>query len=489
MTSTLPTDSRIYTAHYLIPTVNQIIEHGALLVRDSRIVAVSTHEDLRRSHPHAHVTDYGTDNTVAVITPGFINTHTHLELTAMRGFLDDVEHDFFAWLRKLTLARRDMMNEEDLYISALFGATEAIRSGITCIADASDSAATTIRALHDAGLRATVYQELFGIDERLAQDQLANLKNKVSLLRELATSRPSIPNPEFQISNFKSEIQSNPPLVRAGISPHAPYTVSGKLIELAAQYAIDENLPVMIHAAESQAELAFMMHGHGAFADGLKTRNIAWTPPQTSTVRYLYERGLLNTKPLLTHCITVDEHDLDLIKHHDASIAHCPKSNLKLGHGRAPFPAMLKHKIPVGLGSDSVASNNTNDMLEEARFATLLARLNREDTHGANFDVQTRDTFDAITHGGARALRLDDHTGTLEAGKQADFAVVRLSEPHQQPIYDVMSALINSSSARDVLATVIAGREVFMDGKVTTIDEDDLRARIFDLGKRLAASA
>jgi len=303
------------------------------------------------------------------------------------------------------------------------------------------------------------------------------------------STKSLVPSPilKFQISNFKSEIETNPPLVRVGISPHAPYTVSGNLIELAARYALDEDLPVMMHAAESQAELAFMMHGHGAFADGLKTRNIAWQPPRVSTIRYLHERGLLHTKPLFAHCITVDEHDLDLIKHHDASIAHCPKSNLKLGHGRAPFPAMLKHKIPVGLGSDSVASNNTNDMLEEARFALLLARLNREDTHGANFDVQARDTFDAITHGGARALRLDDHTGTLEAGKQADFAVVRLSEPHQQPVYDVMSALINSSSARDVIATVIAGREVFKDGKVTTIDEDDLRARVFDLGKRLAA--
>ncbi len=475
MTSALPTNPRIYTAHHLIPTAHQVIEHGALLVHDSRIVAVSTLEILRRQHPHAHVTAYG----ASVITPGLINTHTHLELTAMRGFLDDVEHDFFAWLRKLTIARRDIMTDEDLYVSAMFGATEAVRSGVTCVADASDSAATTIRALHETGLRAVVYQELFGIDERLAHDQLAELKNKLSHLRELLPDSNARP-PNYPLSTIHY------PLIRIGISPHAPYTVSGKLIELAARYALDEDLPVMMHAAESNAELAFMRHGQGAFADGLKTRNIAWQPPQVSTIRYLSQRGLLDTKPLLAHCITIDEHDLDLIEHHDASIAHCPKSNLKLGHGRAPFDRMLKHRIRTGLGSDSVASNNTCDMLEEARFALLLARANRETNEGAAFDISITEVLEAATEGGAQALRMEHHIGTLEPDKSADFAVFNLTGAHQLPVHNARAALIASSSGRDCIATIIAGREVYKHGKVTTIDEDDLRARVIEIGKRLA---
>ncbi|MCP9496494.1 MAG: amidohydrolase family protein [Pyrinomonadaceae bacterium MAG19_C2-C3] len=486
MTSTQATNSRIYTAHHLISTAHQVIERGALVVHDSLIIAVSTLENLRRLYPHAHVTDYG----ASVITPGLINTHTHFELTAMRGFLDDVEHDFFAWLRKLTLARRDIMNDEDLYVSAMFGATEAIRSGVTCVADASDSAATTIRALHDTGLRAIVYQELFGIDARLAHDQLANLKNKVSHLRELNASSP-IPHPpptlNYPLSTIHYPLHAiHYPLLRVGISPHAPYTVSGKLIELAARYALDEDLPVMMHAAESNAELAFMMHGHGAFADGLKTRNITWQPPRVSTICYLHERGLLDTKPLLAHCITVDEHDLDLIKHHDASIAHCPKSNLKLGHGRAPLSRMLKRRIRTGLGSDSVASNNTNDIIEEARFALLLARANRETSEGAAFDVSITEVLEAATGGGAQALRMEHLIGTLEPDKSADFAVFNLTGTHQLPVHNPRAALIASSSGRDCIATIIAGREVFRNGKVTTIDEDDLRARVIEIGKRLA---
>lgn len=449
---------RLYTARYLLSTARNIIENGALLVDDARITSVAPHDELKHQHPHVPVTDYGE----SVITPGFVNTHTHTELTAMRGFLDNAEHDFFLWLRRLTRARQDLMTAEDLYTSSAFGAVEAIRSGVTCIGDASDSAATTMRALRDTGLRAIIYQELFGIDERIADAQLAKLKDKINLLREL---------------------ESSP--VQIGISPHAPYTVSGKLIELASRYAIDERLPVMMHAAESAAELAFMMHGTGAFAEGLRARGIAWTPPQKSTIRYLHERGLLEAKPLLAHCITLDNADLDLIAEHDAAIAHCPKSNLKLGHGRAPLTAMIERKIRTGLGSDSVASNNTGDLLEESRFALLLARLKRETDEGGMFAVSTADALELATHGGARALGLENEIGTLEVDKRADFAVISLGGAHQQPIYDLPAALIASSSGRDCVATVINGREVFKNGKVTTIDEDDLQRRVTKLANKL----
>ncbi len=468
--------TRIYTARWVLPMNSAPINDGAIAVANTRIVAVGEQAIITSAFPDAVRQDFGE----SVILPGFTNAHTHLELTVMRGFLDDVEHDFFKWLRKLTVARRDFLTKEDLYVSAAWGAVEAVRAGVTCVGDASDAGETSWHAMRDVGLRGIVYQELFGIDETNALEQLAKLKDKVAALRELKTTS----NHLAEISNFKSEI-SNSPLVRTGISPHAPYTVSGKLIELAAAYAIDENLPVMIHAAESQAESAFMREGTGAFAEGLNARGIEWHAPKTSTIKYLAAHGLLDAKPLLAHGVTIDEHDLDLIKHHGASIAHCPKSNLKLGHGRAPFAQMLKHKIPVGLGSDSVASNNTNDMLEEARFALLLARLKREDAHGANFDIEATDVLKIITRGGAQALRIDDETGTLEAGKQADFAVIKLSEPYQQPVYNVASALVNSSSGRDVIATVIAGREVFINGKVTGVDEDDLRGRVMELASRL----
>lgn len=478
---------RIYTADWLITDHRTIINHGALAVQDSYILAAGAQKQIVAKYPYAERTDYPD----CVITPGFVNLHTHTELTAMRGFLDDVEHDFFAWLKRLTVARSQAMTTDDLYVSAAWGAVEAVRAGVTCLGDAADSGATSLRALHDVGLRGIVYQELFGIDEQVAHDQLAKLKTKVQHLREQLNAYQTNTNQSNTNQSSNANQINYPlsatryPLIQIGISPHAPYTVSKRLIELASRYAIDESLPVMMHAAESQAESAFMRQGTGAFAEGLNMRGIAWTPPRVSTIRYLYERGLLQTKLLLAHCITVDDADLELIKQFGASIAHCPKSNLKLGHGRAPFARMLKRKINVGFGSDSVASNNTNDLLEESRFALLLARLKREDAEGATFEVSVTEALETLTSGGARALGLNDQIGTLDPGKQADFVAVNLTGAHQLPVHDATSALISASSARDVIATVIAGREVYRDGRVTTINEDELRVKVNELGQRL----
>jgi 5-methylthioadenosine/S-adenosylhomocysteine deaminase len=268
------------------------------------------------------------------------------------------------------------------------------------------------------------------------------------------------------------QFESN--LVRAGVSPHAPYTVSGSQLEMISRLAIDEKLPLMIHAAESEAEKLFMLEGRGPFAEGLRHRGIQWQAPGISTIEYLSRRGILETGPLLAHCITVDDNDLELIKQTGAGIAHCPKSNAKLGHGRAPYSEFVEREIRVGLGSDSVASNNTCDILEEARFATLIARL-RPDFEDP---VSAEQSLFAATLGGARALGLDDQIGALTEGMQADIVVVGLDGSHQQPVRAPADALIFSSSGRDVLMTLVAGREIYSDEEVRCADETEYRMRI-----------
>ena len=286
-----------------------------------------------------------------LILPGLINTHTHLELTALRGYLENEESDFFAWLRKLTVARVERMTPDDLRVSATWGACEAVRAGITCVGDASDSALLSMQALRDVGMRGVVFQESFGPDPKLVGENIEKLKTKIAELRSVETE-----------------------LVRVGVSPHAPYTVCGPQLELIAEFAKAERLPLMMHAAESAAEAMFLLDGCGPFAEGLAKRAIEWKAPRVSTIQYLKQTGLLETRPLLAHCIRVDDDDIAILSEAGAKVAHCPKSNAKLGHGRAPFAKFLEKGIAVGLGSDSVASNNTCDILEEARFATLLAR-------------------------------------------------------------------------------------------------------------------
>ncbi|MBP6213327.1 MAG: amidohydrolase family protein, partial [Pyrinomonadaceae bacterium] len=167
--------------------------------------------------------------------------------------------------------------------------------------------------------------------------------------------------------------------------------------------------------------------------------------------------GVLSARPLLAHCVHASADDIRRIDGYGARVAHCPKSNAKFGHGYAPFEAFLDAGIAVGLGSDSVASNNVCDLLEESRFAALAAR-NRPDSQRF---VSAREALTAATLGGARALGLDDQIGTLEPGKQADIAVVSLTSLAQQPVTDIHAALVFSSNARDVVMTMVAGNDVF----------------------------
>ncbi len=451
--------TKIYCARWVLPVISEAIEGGAVAVEETRVAGVGARRELEERFPAAVVEDFGE----AVILPGFVNCHTHLELTAMRGFLEPEEGDFFAWLRRVTISRGEHMSAEDLYTSAAWGAVEAARAGVTSVGDASDSGAPVMRALRDAGLRGVVYQEAFGPDAATAAAQFDAARAKIDALRGEET-----------------------PLVTLGLSPHAPYSVSQPLLEMLVRFAVDERLPLMMHAAESEAEQSLMTEGGGIFAAAYALRSFAFDSPRTTTVRYLARLGVLD-KLLLAHCVRVDEGDVELLKRHGARVAHCPKSNAKLGHGRAPLAAMLGAGVKVGLGSDSVASNNTCDLLEEARFAVLASRAACETVA----DGRALDASDAVrmmTRGGAEAMNLEHVTGALHEDLEADLVAVRLDAAHVTPAYDPAAALVFSASGRDVLLTVVAGREVFRDGRVTTLDESALRTRVRDHARRLAQS-
>jgi cytosine/adenosine deaminase-related metal-dependent hydrolase len=453
--------TKIYRARWVLPVTAGPIEGGAVAVEGARIAGVGARAEVSERFPSAEVEDLGE----AVITPGFVNCHSHLELTAMRGFLEPEEGDFFAWLRKVTVSRGERMSAEDIYASAAWGAVEAARAGVTSLGDASDAGASVMRALRDVGLRGTVFAEAFGPDSRLAREQFDKARAKIDSLRGGETG-----------------------LVTLGLSPHSPYAVSPPLLETLARFATEERLPLMIHAAESESERLLMLEGRGPFAESYARRGFTFDSPGVSTVRHLEATGVLDTRPLLAHCVRVDDGDIKLMKERGASVAHCPKSNAKLGHGRAPLASMLDAGVNVGLGSDSVASNNTCDVLEEARFALLGSRASLETLEGGRM-LEASDALRMMTLNGARALKLDASTGALAEGLEADLAAVRLDAAHQTPAYEPASALVFTSSARDVLLTVVAGREIFRDGRVKTVDEEHLRARVRDIARRLAEAS
>lgn len=445
----------IYKARWVLPGSSPAIENGAVAVEGPYIRSVGAETDVLGQFPAARIVSLGD----AIIAPGLVNTHTHLELTAMRGYLEDEERDFFAWLRKLTLARLELMTPDDIVVSATWGACEAARAGITCVGDASDAASMTMEALQQVGLRGIVFQESFGPDPLLARENFEKLKAKVMTLRQLETD-----------------------LIKVGVSPHAPYTVCGPQLESIAQFAVSEGLPLMMHAAESEAEESFVRDGSGIFAEGLARRGINWSAVRSSTIQYLKEREILNARPVLAHCIRVDQEDIETLLETGSKVAHCPKSNAKLGHGRAPLSTFLRVGVTTGLGSDSVASNNTCDLLEEARFAALLSRAEvREGEHW----VTAREMLEVATNGGARCLELHTKVGQLKEGFQADLMAISLAGVHEHPMYNPLINAIFSSSSRDVILTVVAGAEVYGEGRLNTVDEYRLRARMDEIRAKL----
>jgi cytosine/adenosine deaminase-related metal-dependent hydrolase len=409
----------IYEADWVCPVSSAPIPNSTLAVENGRIVSSDGGE--RVAFPGC------------AIIPGFVNAHSHIELTILRGYLDNLQ--FADWIPRLTHAKYNVLLRADLLASARLGAIEMLRAGVTCLGEVMDLG-TAWDAMQEFGLQGIAYQEVFGPAESQATEALAVLKDKVKGYRQQETKT-----------------------LRVGVSPHAPYTVSAKLYRAVNDFAQSEGLRLTAHIGESEEEGAFVRWGGGVFAERWSARGIPVDPPGCSPLAYLNRVGLLRPEMLAVHAIDLEDADFGLLREKRPALVHCPKSNAKLAHGIAQLPRILETGIIVGLGTDSVASNNVVDMFEEMRSAIFQqrGRTKRFDA----LDAQT--IFRMATLGGAACLGLADELGSLDIGKRADFVVVDLNDPALQPVYDPIEAMVYSASRHNVRATYIEGREVKVD--------------------------
>jgi cytosine/adenosine deaminase-related metal-dependent hydrolase len=436
-----------YRARWVVPIVSEPLRDGVVAVDGDRIAYVGPLGEGPPGDEH----DLGD----VLLLPGLVNVHTHLELTAMRGFLEDL--DFRRWILRLTSARRDVLDANALLDAARFGIEEGLRAGVTSYADTSDSG-VVVRAMRDAGVRGVVYQEVFGPDPAQCETSINGLREKIANLRYLET-----------------------PLVRIGVSPHAPYTVSDQLFRATTELARQHGLPMAIHVAESAAEQRYVSEGDGPFADALRGRGIHVGIRGRSPIDMLDRLGVLDARPLLIHCVRADEGDIAAIARTRCPVAHCPVSNAKLGHGAAPLAEFLGAGVTVGLGSDSVASNNRMDLLEEARFALLTqrSRLGSFETPSAS------EVLELATLGGAAALGLEEVVGSLEEGKQADLAAFPIAGV--APTTDPITAAVFALGGARASFVAVAGKPLIAEaGARLTNQRPDLAARIQELGDSLA---
>jgi 5-methylthioadenosine/S-adenosylhomocysteine deaminase len=439
-----------YHARWVLPITQPPIENGTVVESDGLITYVGP----RSAAPPGKDYDLGE----GILLPGLVNTHTHLELTAMRGFLENCH--FVEWIDRLRQSRNEIMDANALLDSARLGIVEGLEAGITTYADTCSSG-VAMQAMRDAGVRGIMYQEIFGPDPSHAQIAMRELEERIDTLRVEQTE-----------------------LVSLGVSPHAPYTVSDPLYDAAAAFANSRQLPLAMHIAESEPELNLVTTGTGDFAERWKRRGISVAPRARSPIALLEERGALECGPLLIHCVRVDAADIAIMARHRCSVAHCPASNAKFGHGIAPLLPLIAAGIRVGIGSDSVASNNRMDILDEARLSVLIHRAatRRHDAFGAHEALQL------ATIGGARALGIDARVGSLEVGKDADLAAFRTDGPRTIPTGDPYSAAIFALPGRSAELVTVKGRVLVEGGRARAVDKG-LAARVQAVGTALATWA
>jgi cytosine/adenosine deaminase-related metal-dependent hydrolase len=406
--------SRVFTADWVLPVEGPPIEAGAVVVEDGRIAAVGTTEDLGE----------GTRYDDAVIVPGFVNAHSHLEYAVYAGFGDGLG-DFAEWVT-LHIQRKARIGWDEYVDVAKLGAAQCLASGVTTVGDCSYSGATAL-ACAELGLRATVYLEVFGSDPPRALEHFAAIRDRAG-------------------DAFSER-------VRPGVSPHAPYSVSIELYEACAELG----LPIATHISESRSEVQYLLTGTGAWG-GYKDLLVP-APGKTGT-HLLAEHDLLGPNVVAAHCVVLDEDEIGLLASTRTGVAHCPRSNGALGCGVAPLAELRAAGARVGVGTDSPASAPSFDFFEELRSVVLSARA-----RAARPDVlSAAETLELGTLGSARALGLDGKIGSLVPGKRADFAVVSLEGSAYLPWEDPAGAVVFGGSPDRVIATYVDGEARYEKG-------------------------
>jgi cytosine/adenosine deaminase-related metal-dependent hydrolase len=468
-------------ADWVVPVSSAPLADAGMRVEGETISEVGPAAQLRAR--------YGDEETRSfprcALLPGLVNSHTHLELSAFRGFTRS--SGFARWMLDLLLAR-GRLDPADYQASALWGAYQCLRCGTTSIADTAYDGPGVARAASEAGLRARVYQEVFGLDDTVLSAAMERLEVTVAHIQDeaVAASRDGA-------GRAAATGGAAAPLVEAGVSPHAPYTVSARLYRETARFARRTGLRLATHVAESLAEVELLAKGTGAIPRTYQAARMwnpgDWTPPGVSPVAYLWGADALGPQTLVIHAVQVDGTDIATLAAIGAAVAHCPRSNARLRCGNAPVEAFLAAGVPVGLGTDSLASNASLDMFAEMR-AALRAAADRAAADDSDAGAVTAErVLRMATLDGAAALGWADRTGSLEPGKVADVIAVKLpsgrsagavssrsatsggfSAPvcgpptpalqggRAAPTGGVVDALVRSARASDVRMTMVAGR-------------------------------
>ena len=417
--------SRVLMARWILPISDPAVENACLALDGDKVLGIYSRQEFE-DLPAARKAELKEDFGEAIICPGLMNLHTHLDYSGLKHF--DNYSGFFEWIRGLIGNSWKWSKEEWLH-SAAQGAREVALSGTSTVLDASYSGAAA-RAIAASGLRGVVGLELFGINEERAEQDFADWLTKYETFCQEA-------DPEL-----KNAIKSG--RVKISIAPHTPYSVCPALIRKAIAWSAEKKLPMQIHISESEAECQWIASANADLDLFLKEAfrtelpELPWRGQGLSPVKHLEKHELLADHIVAAHLVQINETDIDILSRHKVSAVHCPRSNSRLRNGVAPMSKMIRAGIELGFGTDSAASGDDLDVLAEARFAWDLHRAIDK-----TFSERAEKAAYYLTLGAAKALKMDNIIGSLSAGKKADLAVFSIahlpdiarSRPHESLIY------------------------------------------------------
>jgi 5-methylthioadenosine/S-adenosylhomocysteine deaminase len=421
-----------------------IIHDGAVAIDSARIVAVGGSAEISAQYEAAETVSCQGQ----YILPGLVNAHTHVPMTLLRGLADDLRLD--VWLMGYMMpTEREFVSPEFCRLGTRLACAELIRSGVTAFADMYYYEADIAAATAEAGLRGVLGQTILKFpapDAETYEDSLAYARR------------------------FIEEWRGHP-LITPAVAPHAPYSSTEELLQKSAELALEFDVPVLIHIAETRQEVE----------DNLNLYNITVVP-------WVESVGLLKAKVLAAHCVHINTAEMHTLHNHDTSVAHCPTSNLKLASGIAPVQQMLEHDLTVGLGTDGPASNNVLDMFQEIKLAAILAKTAANDPTA----LPAKQALLMATRQGAEALYLGDKTGSLEAGKLADLIVMDSQSLHNSPRFRrvdeaIYSEIVYAGKSTDVAHVICNGKWLMRERQVLTVDEAAVKQEAADYARRVDA--
>ena len=433
----------LINARWIVPAApdDRVLEDHTLVIQEGRILDLLPQEEAAARYRPANRADLGEH----VVIPGLINAHTHAAMSLMRGLADDLP--LMSWLNDhIWPAEGKWVSPDFVHDGVQLAVAEMIRGGTTCFNDMYFFPDVAARVAQHAGIRACMGLILF----------------------DFATVWASGPDEYLEKGLKLHDDCHNEPLIHTAFAPHAPYTVSDSPLERIRTYADELEIPVHMHVHETAFEVNEAQQKNGC-----------------RPLERLDRLGLLSPSLMAVHMTELTDEEIALLAEAGAHVVHCPESNLKLASGFAPVAKLVAAGVNVALGTDGAASNNDLDMFGEMRSAALLAKAVAGDAAA----VPAMQALRMATINGAKALGIDEVTGSLEPGKSADITAVRLDRLETQPVYDPVSHLVYSASRHQVTDVWVAGRQLLHDRRLTTLNEVELMNRARVWGAKLSSSA